>query len=138
MNTGLSILFYFCIFALLVCSFLMYHCKKAGGSKFYCKVFERSSWNGWEKVIKNFDNLYFEGHHVYEDSPEANCYAFDIEIDNVECRMNYWEKTGDVSVHYVPGIEQGCLSSFDEYHQEVVKKMLCEKFDFMKEVIYGE
>ena len=121
------------ILMLIVCAFMLYICSKGGDSKLYCFLYNHDEWKGWETVIKNFDTVEFEGYHANEDHPAAECYSFDIPALG-DCHLNYWVKTNSLSAHdYL--VPDGCLSTFDQYHQEVIKKLLCEKFDFMKEVI---
>ena len=99
-----------------------------------CYLFEHQEWVGWEKVVKNFDNIKYEEYFDAESTPNLNNYTFSVVIDGVENRVKYWELEGTVSVHgWVNG--QGCLCGFDQYHQKVVKDLLCEKFDFMKEIM---
>lgn len=131
---------------LLIVSFVMLIIciDAASGSKFggklYMQIFEHKLWKGWEKVVENFDNIRFNQHHQFNDCPSVNNYEFILPIGECECELKYWEWTDTVSVHYFPDGdgETGCLCDFDKYHQEVVKDLLCEKFDFMKEVMGKE
>lgn len=121
--TGISIFFYVIT-------------KKGGESKVYCRLFNRSEWDGWENVIKNFDGIQFDYHHVNPDDG-IGCYRFKLVIDGTECYVYYWEDGQRVSVHDYPGVQYGCLSSFDSYHSNLMKDMLCERFDFIKEAVEG-
>ena len=118
---------------LIVCVFIFYIIYKGGNSKLYCFIFEKEDWGAWETIVKNFDYAVFREHNAYEDRPNLEAYLFDIITPNGNCQLIYWVNSGDVSVHDYPVV--GCLSSFNKYHQKVVKGLLCEKFDFMKEVI---
>ena len=128
------------VLGLLYSIFTLYICKGAGGSKLYCKIYERKMWKAWEKVVQNFDGIKFIGHDFFEDDPKLNNYEFELPIDDFVCRIKYWEKENVVSVHGIKhfGIENDCLSNFDKYHSNLVKEMLCEKFDFMREVADGK
>ena len=132
----MKILLAFLIFMLIVCAFMLYICSKGGNSKLYCYLYTRDEWNGWETIIKNFDAVVFDGYHANEDHPEAECYSFDIPTLG-DCHLNYWVKTNSVSAHDYPKLN-GCLSTFGQYHQGVVKELLCKKFDFMREIIDPE
>ena len=121
--------------ALIICGVMLHLCNKGGDSKLYCFIFNHDEWIGWEAVVKDFDNVEFEGYYTYEENPALDCYAFNLSMpDGSKCNMNYWTKTNSVSVHDYPGSEN-CLCTFDKYHQKVVKGLLYDKFDFMREVI---
>ena len=129
----MDFLLVFLILILVVCAFMTYLCSRGGKSKLYCRFFNNEEWRGWETVIENFDTIEFEEHIVHEESPKIECYVFKLPGFGNNCRMNYWVKTNIVSVHGYP--DPDCLCGFDQYHQKVVKDLLCEKFDFMKDVI---
>jgi len=118
--------------------FMLVITTRGGKSKLYCRICEREDWRKWEAVIRDFDTTEFKGHHAYGNNPSIDCYAFDIVVDGVKYLLYYWENEGVVSMHGGLFKQGKCLSDFDQYHQKVVKKMLCEKFDFMKEVIGNE
>ena len=129
----------FVIACVIVCAFFFVICTLGGKSKLYCRIFEQTAWFGWEKVIENFDTIRFESHsdYDYEDHPDLSNYRFSLDIDGTTCDLVYWIKDGNVSIHRFPGVEN-CLSSFDEYHQNIIKEMLSEKFNFIKEEIKKE
>ena len=129
----MKILFAIFLFAFFVCVVMLCVCFRGGNSKIYCFLFNHDEWKNWETIIKNFDAVTFEGHHTWKSAPWAECYAFNIQtLDG--CRLNYWVKSNQVSAHDYPNLDD-CCSSFDKHHQKVVKALLREKFDFMREVI---
>lgn len=129
----MNFLLAFLILIWVVCMFMAYLCSRGGKSKLYCRLFNNEEWRGWEAVIENFDTIEFDDHYVYEDKPFINCYVFKLNINGETCVLNYWEKTDIISVHYYS--EVYCLCGFDQYHQKIVKEMLSNKFDFMRDVI---
>ena len=128
------------LFALFVIStFFLVVCFNGGDSKLYLRLFERKLWKGWESVVENFDTAEYLEHYVSRTMPSVNNYKFIVMVDGQKRVLHYWESTGSLSVHERYDDEsQFCLCGFDKYHQKVVKSLLCEKFDFMKEVIEKE
>ena len=134
----LSILLVIYVLILIYVFFTLFICQGGGGSKLYCKIYERKDWKAWEKVVQNFNNIKFNEHLVFEEEPNLNNYKFELLIDNYIWTVKYWEITNTISVHDITGhsgLPYDCLSNFDKYHSNLVKKMLCEKFDFMREVV---
>lgn len=103
------------------------------GNRRYVCIFERRLWNGWKNVIAHFDSIKYIEYNECSLYPMAENHHFTITIDGHECCLMYWIKTGDVSVHDYIDEKEHCLTSFDKYHHDIVKKLLCEKFDFMKQ-----
>jgi len=113
---------------LIVCLFFMYITGKGGESKLYCRLFNKDEWFGWEKIIENFDSVRYVEHYECDSNPTINNRKFSLIVDGTECHINYWDSTGNISVHDFPGAENGCLCGFDKYHANLVKNMLIEKF----------
>lgn len=103
------------------------------GNRRYVYLFERSLWNGWKNVIDHFDTIEYSGHYENSYHPEVENYNFTITIDGKPCKLIYWLYDNNVSVHDYIDPKEECLSHFDEYHCKIVKNLLCEKFDFMKQ-----
>lgn len=103
------------------------------GNRRYVYLFEHSLWNGWKNVIAHFDTIKYIGYYSNDDIPCTSNHSFTITIDDQECRLIYWILDDNVSVHYYIDSKEECLSHFDEYHCKIVKDLLCDKFDFMKQ-----
>lgn len=109
-----------------------------GSSKAYMWIFEHETYKNWEKVIENFESVKYFDHYTYPGGENAYLenYKFSVDVDGMEWMIYYWKQTKGIGVHELPN--GGCLSDFDKYHGKIVKDMLCEKFDFMKEVMEQE
>lgn len=103
------------------------------GNRRYVYLFERSLWNGWKNVIDHFDTIKYIGYYNNNVHPDVENHSFTITIGDQECRLIYWVLEDTVSVHNYVDPNEDCLSHFDEYHCKIVKNLLCEKFDFMKQ-----
>lgn len=103
------------------------------GNRRYVYLFERSLWNGWKNVIAHFDTIEYIGHYNNDDNPYVENHSFIITISDQKCRLIYWVFGDAVSVHDYIDPKEECLSHFDKYHCKMVKDLLCEKFDFMKQ-----
>lgn len=103
------------------------------GNRIYVYLFEHSLWNGWKNIIAHFDTIKYIGYYSNDDIPCVSNHSFTITIDDQKCRLIYWILDDNVSVHYYIDSKEECLSHFDEYHCKIVKDLLCDKFDFMKQ-----
>jgi hypothetical protein len=123
----------------LVMSLTMFVITMFGGSsKAYMWIVEREAYKNWEKVIENFESVKYSGHYTYPGGENAYLenYKFSVDVDGMEWTIYYWKQEKGIGVHGLPN--GACLSDFDKYHGKIVKDMLCEKFDFMKEVMEQE
>lgn len=125
MYTFLTIFLIFCIATLVIFYPL--------GNRRYVYLFERSLWNGWKNVIDHFDTIEYNGYYEDGCDPEIENHSFTITIDGKPCRLVYWIYNNNVSVYDYIDPKEECLSPFDKYHCKIVKKLLYEKFDFMKQ-----
>ena len=103
------------------------------GNRRYVYLFERSLWNGWKDVIAHFDTIEYIGYYNSDDIPNIENHSFIITIGDQKCKLIYWVFDDAVSVHNYIDPKEECLSHFDKYHYKMVKNLLCEKFDFMKQ-----
>ena len=103
------------------------------GNRRYVYIFEHRLWDGWKNVIAHFDSIKYVEYNECSRYPMAENHMFTITIDGQECSLMYWIKTGEISIHDYIDEKESCLTPFDKYHHEIVKKLLYEKFDFMKQ-----
>ena len=103
------------------------------GNRRYVYLFEHSLWNEWKNVIAHFDTIEYVGYYNNNDNPYIENHSFTITIGDQKCRLIYWIFDDTVSVHDYIDSKEECLSHFDEYHCKIIKDLLCEKFDFMKQ-----
>ena len=125
MYTFLTIFLIFCITA-----FVIFY---PSGNRRYVYLFEHSLWNGWKNVIAHFDTIEYIEYYNNDYEPGIENYSFTITIGDQKCGLRYWVLDDIVSVHNYIDPKEECLSSFDKYHCKIVKDLLCEKFDFMKQ-----
>ena len=81
-----------------------------------------------KKVVENIDSVRYIGRYTFDFDPKLNSYNFSLNVDGTECKIIYWDFTGDISVHDFPGIKGGCLCNFDNYHSNLVRNIIIEKF----------
>lgn len=93
-------------------------------NKLYCKYYLREEWKLWERILLNINNVKFIGHSSYPGYPDLETYTFNLTLDGVTYMLVYWVNSGKSSVH----LNDECiLSSFDQYHSEIVSNLLREK-----------